>query len=111
MEFSDYAETRDPATTAAGLIIPLSQDGSAKSITEDLLNPNRGDYNGGANAFPTSGGRFTAGVPMRGDRWRIITNPLVISGTDVYAVGTIIEAATNTPGQTTGNWIKYSVQS
>lgn len=110
MEFSDYAETRDPATTAAGLIIPLSQGGSAKSITEDLLNPNRGDYNGSANAFPSTGGRFTAGVPMRGDRWRIVTTPLTIGGTDVYDVGTIIEAAQNAPGQTTGNWVKYAVQ-
>ena len=111
MEFSDYAETRTPATDAVGLIIPLSKGGTAFSADENLLNPSRGDYNGSANAFPSTGGRFTAGVPMRGDRWRIVTTPLTIGGTDVYDVGTIIEAAQSTPGQTTANWIKYAVQS
>lgn len=110
MEFSDYAETRTVATDAVGLIIPLSKGGVARSVDEDLLNPARGDYDGSANAFPTTGGRFTAGVPMIGDRWRIVTTPLTIGGTDVYDIGTVIEAAQNTPGQTTGNWIKYSVQ-
>ena len=108
MEFSDYAETRTAATDANGLIIPLSKGGVARSITEDLLNPNRGDY-AGTNSFPTSGGRYTGGAPMRGDRWRL-TDTLTIGGTDIYSPGTIIEAAIDSPGQTTGNWIKYAVQ-
>ncbi len=74
----------------------------------DQTNPFRGDYSG-TTSFPTTGGRFTAGVPAAGDRWRL-TAELTIGGTDVYSEGTIIEAAVNTPGQTTGNWIKYSVQ-
>lgn len=109
MEFSDYAETRSAATTAVGLIIPLSQGGSAVSITEDLLNPNRGDW-AGTDAFPETGGRHNSGAPMRGDRWRLI-NTLTIGGTDVYAPGTIIEAGIHVPGQTSANWIKYAVQS
>lgn len=91
------------------IISPYSP-GTNRKVLLSLLEPNRGDYNGSANAFPSTGGRFTAGVPMRGDRWRIVTTPLTIGGTDVYDIGTIIEAAQSTPGQTTGNWIKYSTQ-
>lgn len=108
-EFSNYVEARTPVNSAVGITIPLSQGGNSGSIGEDLLNPNRGDY-AGTTSFPTTGGRYTGGAPMRGDRWRL-TAVLTIGGTDVYDVGTIIEAATNAPGQTTANWIKYAVQS
>lgn len=108
IEFSNYAETRNPVVNAVGLIIPLSQGGDAKSISEDLLNPNRGDWNG-TTTFPSTGGRFTGGAPMRGDRWRL-TSVLVVSGS-VYDIGTIVEAAVNSAGSTTiSDWIKYAVQ-
>lgn len=71
------------------------------------VNPFRGDW-AGTNAFPTTGGRYTAGVPAQGDRWRL-TAQLTI-GSDIYDAGTIIEAAINTPGQTNANWIKHAVQ-
>lgn len=107
-EFSDYVEARTLVNDAVGITIPLSKGGDAAKINEDLLNPYRGDF-AGTNSFPVTGGRFTGGVPMRGDRWRL-TSTLTIGGTDIYAPGTIIEAATNSPGQTTGNWVKYAVQ-
>lgn len=86
----------------------IVEGGVNKKITPDQTNPFRGDYSG-TNSFPTTGGRFTGGVPAAGDRWRL-TNTLTIDGTDIYAPGTIIESTINTPGQTTGNWIKYAMQ-
>ncbi len=77
-------------------------------VSPDQVNPFRGDY-AGTTSFPTTGGRYTGGIPAAGDRWRL-TNELIIDGTDIYSPGTIIESAINTPGQTTGNWIKYAVQ-
>jgi hypothetical protein len=82
----------------------IIQGGVNKKLSKDLDNPNRGDYAGGTS-FPSTGGRYTGGAPMRGDRWRL-TGILTIGGTDIYAPGILIEAATNAPGQTTGNWIK-----
>lgn len=70
----------------------------------------RGDYDGSANAFPSSGGSGTSGAIQLGDRWRLSAQ-MTIGGTDIYQAGTIIEAAIDTPGQTTSNWIKYAVQS
>lgn len=74
----------------------------------DQVNPFRGDF-AGTTSFPTTGGRYIGGVPAAGDRWRL-TDELVIDGTDFYSAGTIIEAAINAPGQTTGNWIKIAAQ-
>ena len=83
--------------------------GISVKYTPEQVNPFRGDW-AGTTAFPATGGRFTGGVPAAGDRWRL-SNTLTIGGTDIYAPGTIIEAAINTPGQTTANWIKIAVQS
>lgn len=84
------------------------ESGINVKFSPDQTNPFRGDY-AGTTSFPTTGGRFTAGVPAAGDRWRL-TATLTINGTDIYAPGTIIEAAINTPGQTTANWVKYATQ-
>ena len=85
------------------------EGGISVKFSPTQTDPFRGDFSG-TNAFPTTGGRFTGGVPAAGDRWRL-TATLTIGGTDIYAPGTVIEAAINTPGQTTANWIKYAVQS
>jgi len=107
-EFSDYVDARNASNFLGGAKIPGSQNGSAFSFSADILNPNRGDYAGGTT-FPASGGRYSVdGTPMRGDRWRL-TDTLTI-GEDIYFSGTILEAATDDPGQTTGNWIKYATQ-
>lgn len=85
------------------------EGGVSVKYSPDQVNPFRGDYSG-TTSFPTTGGRFTGGIPAAGDRWRL-TNTLTINGTDIYPPGTIIESAINTPGQTTGNWIKHAIQS
>lgn len=90
-------------------LFEVVQGGVNKQTTAALVNPFRGDW-AGTNAFPATGGTFTGGVPAAGNRWRL-TNTLTIGGTDIYPPGTIIEAAINTPGQTTANWLKYAMQS
>lgn len=60
------------------------------------------------NAFPATGGTGTAGAVARGDRWRL-TVDLTVSG-NIIPAGTIIEANTDTPGQTWANWNKYAMQ-
>lgn len=86
----------------------IVQGGVNKKVAQSVSNQFRGDY-AGTTSFPATGGSYAGGVPASGNRWRL-TNTLVIGGTDIYAPGTIIEAAINTPGQTTTNWIKYAVQ-
>lgn len=82
--------------------------GASVKFSPSQTNPFRGDW-AGTTSFPTTGGRFTAGVPAAGDKWRL-TSTLTIGGTDIYPPGTIIEAIQNTPGQTNSNWIKYAAQ-
>lgn len=108
-EYSDYIEGLTPAT---GLTraekMGMSQGGSAKSWTPDLLQMNRGDW-AGTTAFPTTGGTYTGGVPARGNKWRL-TNDLSVGG-NFYPAGSVIEAAVDNPGATTvTDWIKYAVQ-
>lgn len=108
MEFSDYAETRTPADNLVDLLIPVSKGGVSRSVDEDLLNPHRGSY-AGTTSFPVTGGRYTDGAPMRGDRWKLL-NELTINGTDIYAAGSVIEADEHEPGQDTTKWTKYAAQ-
>lgn len=106
-KISDLAQATELAGTEFGEII---QSGVNKKIAPDLLNPSRGDFVG-TTAFPSTGGRFTGGAPMRGDRWRVITNPVIVGGS-VFGVGSVVEAATNGAGATTlTDWIIYAVQS
>ena len=86
------------------------------STVEDLIalltassNPARGDW-AGTTTLPDEGnnGTLADGVPAAGNRWRL-TATLAIGG-NVYAPGTVIEAAIDTPGQTLTNWIFYAVQ-
>lgn len=101
------SELPDASPFTGGEKVEAVQGGVNVKFDPDYVNHARGDW-AGTSAFPATGGTFTGGVPARGNRWRL-TDTLVI-GSDVYAPGTIIEAAINTPGQTTGNWIKYSMQ-
>lgn len=75
--------------------------------TPSQTNPFRGSW-AGTNAFPTTGGRHTAGVPAAGDHW-VLDNELTVSG-NVYSQGSIIFSKVNTPGQTVGNWAVIGVQ-
>lgn len=92
------------------IIPPFTAGTNRKVLMSDIL-AQIGNYRGdwaGASAFPATGGTFTDGVPAAGNRWRL-TAVLTI-GSDVYDIGSIIEAAINTPGQTRANWTIYSVQ-
>lgn len=105
LKISELSQATELAGTEFGEII---QGGINKKIAPDLLNPNRGDW-AGTTAFPSTGGRFTGGAPMRGDRWRL-TAVLVVSGS-AYDIGTVVEAAVNNAGASTiSDWIKYAVQ-
>lgn len=92
------------------IIPPFSPGTNRKVLLSDIfaqLNSYRGDW-AGASAFPATGGTFTGGVPAAGNRWRLTA--VMTIGSDVYDVGSIIEANINTPGQTRANWTIYSVQ-
>lgn len=73
----------------------------------DSMKPFRGTWATG-NAFPSTGGRFTSGVPAAGDMWTL-TVDLTVGG-NFYPAGTILLALTNTPGQTLTNWAKLASQ-
>jgi len=71
-------------------------------------NPFRGTW-AGTTAFPSTGGRYTAGAPAAGDEW-VTTDTLVVGG-NVYGPGTILKALVNGAGATTlTDWAKYSMQ-
>jgi len=72
-----------------------------------LIDHARGDWSS-ENALPTTGGSGVDGVVTRGNRWRL-TATLVIAGR-VYSSGTMIEAATDAPGQDLTKWIFYATQ-
>ncbi len=65
----------------------------------------RAQYNASTNLFPSTSGRGTSGVPIRGDAYYISTAG-VLGGVPVPA-GKFIMALTNTPGQTPANWVIF----
>lgn len=75
--------------------------------TPSQTNPFRGSW-AGTTAFPTTGGRYTAGAPAGGDQW-YLENELTVSG-NVYSQGSIIFSKVNNPGQSLSNWAVLSVQ-
>lgn len=92
------------------IIPPFTSGTNRKVLMSDIL-AQIGNYRGdwaGTTAFPATGGTFTGGVPGAGNRWR--TTDVLTIGADVYAPGSIIEAAINTPGQTRANWNIYAMQ-
>lgn len=108
--------------TAAGALsgtepIEIVQGGVNKQTTTqdiaDLAAAGSNNYRGdfvGTTAFPSTGGTYTAGAPAKGNRWRVITNPIEVGG-NVYPPGTIVEAAVDGAGATTlTDWNKYAVQ-
>jgi hypothetical protein len=110
MTQAEMEALRDSKLASAQPITALIHRSWGQDIINQLYNSdNRGDYVG-TTTFPQTGGRYTGGLPLRGDRWRIITTPMVVGG-NVYGVDTIIEAAVNGAGATTlTDWIKYAVQ-
>lgn len=103
-----------PANAILNLVLDASLDGGNKGFlivggaaasTEHY----RGDWNG-ISLVPDTGdnGNGVGGAPLAGDRWRL-TSTLSFDG-NLYAAGTIIEAAINSPGQIRANWNIYAMQ-
>lgn len=103
-KISDLTQATDLSGSEFAEII---QGGMNKKIAPALLNPFRGTW-ATNNAFPSTGGRFTSGVPMAGDIWTLTVDLSV--GGNFYPAGTLLIALTNTPGQTLTNWAKIAVQ-
>lgn len=73
----------------------------------DSQKPFRGAWST-SNAFPSTGGRFTGGIPLAGDMWTLTVDLSV--GGNFYPAGTVLMALVNTPGQTLTNWAKLANQ-
>ena len=110
MEYSAYTEDRDPATDLVAIKIPVSKnETTVVYVDTDLLNPYRGDWSE-TDQLPSSGGRFTDGAPMRGDKWRLTDT--VIIGLDTISAGTVVEAAVNDADSLViSDWNIYAMQS
>jgi len=88
-----------------------SYDGSAWVITPTKayvdglvagLLDDRGNYDASGNIFPSTGGSGTTGAIMKGDLWFISVAGTL--GGVVVAVGDLVRALIDSPGQTAGNW-------
>jgi hypothetical protein len=101
------------ALTGAELLEGVQGGINVKLTTQDVADLStgvehyRGDFAGGT-AFPNTGGTGASNVPAMGDKWRL-TGTLTVSG-NLYAAGTVIEAAIDTPGNTRANWNIYAMQ-
>lgn len=104
LKISDLTQATDLAGTE---FFEAIQGGINKKVAPDLLTPFRGTWATG-NAFPSTGGRFTGGIPMAGDMWTLTVDLSV--GGNFYPAGTVLMALTNTPGQTLTNWAKLASQ-
>ena len=63
----------------------------------------RGDFDASINTFPTLGGSGNSGAILKGDLWTI--SVIATSGALLgYAVGTIVRALSDSPGQTVSSW-------
>ena len=62
----------------------------------------RGAYDASGNVFPSTGGSGSGGAVLKGDMW-IISVAGTLGGVAIH-VGDSVIAATDSPGQTAGNW-------
>lgn len=63
----------------------------------------RGGYDASSNLFPSTGGSGTGGAIQSGDFW-VITVAGTLGG-ETVAVGSLIFAIVDSPGQTASNWV------
>lgn len=106
-EYSDYLEGLTPATTLAmNEKMGMSQAGEAASWTPALMNPYRGNWTNAA-ALPSTGGRFTGGVPAAGDEY-CLTNGYA-AGLNSFPPGTIAKSKVNAPASI-NDWVFYAMQ-
>lgn len=94
---TDLGEEVTRATTAE-TALHAYVDASVIGLWDD-----RGDYDASTNLFPSTGGSGTAGAVLKGDTW-IVTVAGTL-GSKAVAVGDILLARSDGPGQTAGNWL------
>jgi hypothetical protein len=63
----------------------------------------RGNHDASTNLFPSTGGSGTAGAILKGDLWTVSVDG-TLGGTAV-TVGDVVRAKTDSPGQTSTNWV------
>jgi microcystin-dependent protein len=108
-----YATRSAFPTTGSPTIIYIAQDTSlayywnstTNSYVEASGSPEsfRGGYNASTNLFPSTGGSGASGAIMAGDYWYITVAGTL--GGKAVVVGSSIQAAIDTPGQTSANWL------
>jgi len=92
-------------TTAAAKAADDANLALAYSYTDSAIAGSfnyRGTYDGSSGNYPSSGGRYTAGAPAKGDAWEIL-NACTIQGTP-YDQGDILVAKVNGAGNTSSDW-------
>lgn len=106
---SSVALAGDPTTTTQS-----ASDSSTKIATTAMVQAAiaaavasgasfRGGYDASSNVFPSTGGSGTAGAIQSGDFW-VITVAGTLGG-EAVAVGSLIFAIVDNPGQTASNWV------
>jgi len=102
----DNTSDEDKPVSTAQAAADAATLASANAYSDGLvvgLWDDRGNFDASVNAYPTSGGSGSAGAILKGDTWTIS-----VAGTlptaQVVAVGYVIRALTNTPGNTQANW-------
>jgi len=77
-------------------------DTEISSAVAGLLD-DRGNYDASSNLFPSSGGSGTAGAILKGDLWTI--SVIGTLGGVAVTVGDVVRALSDSPGQTSSNWV------
>jgi len=79
---------------------------SAKTYADGLvvgLLDDRGNYDASTNLFPSSGGSGASGAILKGDLWTI--SVVGTLGGVAVTIGDVVRSLSNTPGQTSSNWV------
>lgn len=97
-DLSSNDNTHYPTTAAVKTAI--------SSAVTGLLNL-RGGFDASANLFPSTSGSGISGAILKGDSW-YITIAGTLGSTNV-AVGDLVSANVNSPGQTPSNWLILEV--
>ena len=103
----------DPANPVLNVATPevaqsyaTTAENNAKSYAEGLvvgLLDDRGNYDASTNLFPSSGGSGTSGAVLKGDLWTVSVAG-TLGGISV-GIGDVVRALSNSPGQTSSNWV------
>jgi len=94
------------ATPAVAQSYATTAENNAKSYADGLvvgLLDDRGNYDASTNLFPATGGSGASGSVLKGDLWTISVAG-TLGGVSV-GIGDVVRALSNTPGQTSSNWV------